>query len=56
MIPPNFVGDARHLQHLGDGVDADDVGAVQDGGCDRRRGGPVAFLGGTAAEIGRAHV
>ena len=43
MIPPNLVGHADNVQHLGDRVHAHDVRARKHRGRDGRRRGPVAI-------------
>lgn len=38
------IGDAGDLEHFGDVVDADDVGAAEDGGGDGGGGAPCALV------------
>src|SRR5687767_895236 len=54
IILPNFVADPDDLRHLAHGVNANDVRAAEDGGANRRGGGPVARRrGDLAAERSR---
>src|SRR5687767_4923293 len=43
MILPNFVADPRHLRHLADRMYADDVGAGEDRGRNRRGCRPLTL-------------
>src|SRR6266481_9691504 len=47
------IGRARHLRHLGDLVDADDVRTVEDARRNRRGRSPDAFFGGRGLAIAR---
>src|SRR4029077_12775008 len=48
------VGDAGDLEHFGEVVDADDVGAEEDAGGDGGGGAPEALVGRGGLAVGRA--